>query len=991
MSNYTKTTNFASKDNLSPGNPLKIVKGTEIDTEFNNIQTAVGTKTDNASANITGGTIVGITDLAVADGGTGASTATAALNNLLPSQTGNANKYLQTDGTNASWDAVSLSTSDITGTLPVANGGTGVTSSTGTGNVVLSNSPTLVTPALGTPASGTATNLTGLPISTGVSGLGTGVATFLGTPSSANLASAVTDETGSGALVFANSPTLVTPALGTPSALVGTNITGTASGLTAGNVTTNANLTGAITSTGNATSLGSFSSANLLGALTDETGTGSAVFATSPTLVTPILGTPTSATLTNATGLPISTGVSGLGTGVATALAVNVGSSGAPLVNGGVLGTPSSGTATNLTGLPISTGVSGLGTGVATALAVNVGSAGAAVVNGGALGTPSGGTATNLTGLPLSTGVTGTLPVANGGTGQTSYTDGQLLIGNSTGNTLAKATLTQGTGITITNGNGTITIAASGGGGSGDVVGPASSTDNAFARFDSTTGKLLQNSTGATLSDTGAAVFTGALDVLGNSTSGSNIKLYEDTDNGTNYVAFKAPDTIASNVTWTLPSADGTNTQVLQTNGSGVLSFATVSGGASAATPTALGTVYGKQTASGASPYLTAYGYEAANANTGTNNVAVGYQAAYTNTSGSAITAVGAAAAYNSSTASGVTAIGFNALTNSTGSNNTAVGHHSLRTNTTGTFNVAVGGGVAGDSFGSLGSNTTGSNNTAVGLQALLNNTTASYNTAIGFEALKANTTAAQNTAVGHHAFLVNTTGDNNSGLGTFVLRACTTGSENVGLGVSAGQSITTGSSNTCVGSGAGTLVTTGTHNTIIGRIAGSSTGPTTGVRNVLIGYDARTSASGSNNQLVIVSGQTATGKGDNTGYINPQEGGVYQGNNSSTWSTTSDRRLKKNIVDNNIGLEKLTQIQVRNFEYRVAEEITDLPQDQAIKKTGVQLGVIAQELQAVLPECVKTESTGVMTVDQDNLTWYMINAIKELKAEFDAYKLTHP
>jgi hypothetical protein len=107
--------------------------------------------------------------------------------------------------------------------------------------------------------------------------------------------------TGSGNNVLSNSPTLVTPALGTPSALVGTNITGTADGLTAGNVTTNANLTGAITSVGNATSLGSFSSANLLAALTDETGSGANVFATSPTLVTPILGTPSSGTLSNCT------------------------------------------------------------------------------------------------------------------------------------------------------------------------------------------------------------------------------------------------------------------------------------------------------------------------------------------------------------------------------------------------------------------------------------------------------------------------------------------------------------------------------------------------------------------------------------------------------------------------------------------------------------------------------------------------------------------
>jgi hypothetical protein len=348
------------------------------------------------------------------------------------------------------------------------------------------------------------------------------------------------------------------------------------------------------------------------------------------------------------------------------------------------------------------------------------------------------------------------------------------------------------------------------------------------------------------------------------------------------------------------------------------------------------------------------------NNTTASNNTAVGYQAGY-NYNGSYNTAHGYQAMYGSGT-----------VANNTGGNNTGVGNSALFSLSTGSENQAFG-------TTALYLNTTGSYNTAIGRDALRNNSTASNNTAVGYTAGYSNVTGTQNSFFGEGSGYA-TTGNYNAFFGTEINYNGGAGSNNSGLGHQALR-YATGSNITAVGYQAGNANTSGADGVYIGSGAGSNV--TTGNGGIYIGKTSQANAATDGSCVVI--GVNATGKGGSTFYVVAGGGSSYNGKNVATWDIASDQRLKKNIVDNTEGLSIISQIRVRNFEYRLPEEVTELPANQAIEKQGVQLGVIAQELQEVCSNCVNEETTGVLSVNSDNLTWHMINAIKDLKALVDA------
>ena len=269
-----------------------------------------------------------------------------------------------------------------------------------------------------------------------------------------------------------------------------------------------------------------------------------------------------------------------------------------------------------------------------------------------------------------------------------------------------------------------------------------------------------------------------------------------------------------------------------------------------------------------------------------------------------------------------------------------------------------------------------------------------SDNVAIGSYAMDACTGTEKSVAVGYLAGTALTTGTDGVYIGYKAGNAETTGDKNVVIGYEALRDANGSGSSTCIGFQAGEGISTADYVIAVGRAAmGWTTSSITGHGNTHIAYATNPAAADTTGELIVGAGTNGhTGKGTNTGFINPSGGAVYQGNNSSTWSTTSDRRIKKNIVDNNIGLAAINQLRVRNFEYRTEEEIiedypelTDVVKSAVVEKEGLQVGAIAQEIKEILPDVVVTASTGVMSVDPDNLTWYLVNAVQELSAQNDA------
>jgi trimeric autotransporter adhesin len=549
-------------------------------------------------------------------------------------------------------------------------------------------------------------------------------------------------------------------------------------------------------------------SAQLAAAVTDETGSGALVFATSPTLVTPALGTPASATLTNATGLPLTTGVTG------TLPTANGGTNLTSFTSGGVVYASSSSALT--TGSALTFDGSTLGLLTAASSPVNISSSSAS------------NTLIQLTNSNASKDLISRFR-QNGGSGNWwdltmegstndftfDYNDGEKLRITSAGDVGIGTSSPAGNLNVNTTGNTQVTISAGNTGLSRLVFQGQVSNNRGFIDYDNT-------------SSVRSFIFR------------------------TNEAEAMRLDSAANLGLGVAPSAWGSTFTALEigARGNSVSSFN--SGGIYLGANNYFnGTNFIYKVTAPASQYYTTDGLHIwQNAPSGTAGDPITFTQALT------LHASGGLSLGNT-TDPGVGTLNVNGLTVGRGAGavatNTAVGASALAANTTGAQNTAVG-------REALLSNLGGTANSAFGEDALVFNDSGSYNTAHGARALFSNTTASNNTAVGYQAGY-QSTGINNNYFGYQAGDTVTTGSYNLFVGSrsgSSGATAITGDGNTSIGEAAGfALQGAANYNTFLGQSSGSAI--TTGSKNTIIGgysgnqggLDIRTSS----NNIVLSDG----------------------------------------------------------------------------------------------------------------------------------------
>ena len=949
------------------------------------------------------------------------------------------------------------------------------------------------------------TNTTITPAIGNVTGLATGIATFLQTPTSANLAAAVSDETGSGSLVFATSPTLVTPALGTPASGVMTNVTGLplSTGVTGtlpiGNggtgqttASTAFNALSPITTAGDLIIGNGTNSATRLGIgsnnyVLTSNGTTASWAAVPSSMVYPGAGIP------NSTGSAWGTSYSTTGSGTVVALATSP-----------VFVTPTLGAAS-------ATSISTSGTETAGAFVANkviTGSLNAGAFSYGTLAYSDIDIFSSYT-LSVNNYVQKILQNTNSGTAASA----DFVISNNLG---TASTYYGDFGITssgyntpgqnITNTPNTVYLQAVT---TGLAIGTLNANTTTFYSNSTQSAQISTAGVWSLVNDAsihglaiglgnGSVAYNTALGdtALGGSNSGSSGQntavgyhtLYSNTSGSFNS-AFGCA-TLQANTTGTNNTASGQNALYTNTTGSynSAFGFGSLFSNTTANNNVAVGyqsmyanTTGAANTALGTSSFLAnttgsnnvALGFAAMESNTtGSYNVAIGRNALDLNTTGSNNTAIGYQAAYNSTTSAGSTVIGYqagysattNTLNNTvfigyqagyyqTGASNTAIGYSSfvgsttpannngyqntaigqeaLKSNTTASNNTAVG-------YQAMQLNTTGTQNTAIGMQAMISNTTGNYNVAIGgqdsttYPALYANTTGASNVAVGNGSLGKNTTASNNTAIGYQAGYSCTAGGGNTFLGYQAGYTFSGGSgntyNNTCVGifagytlgsgvygnsfigSNAGKLMTTGLNNTILGAYSGNQGGLDIRTSNnyiVLSDGDGNPRLVGASNSSIRIAcenyasdpsstnygvsinntgtGSRFYGQGTGTetqiefGNRNGARGSIQTNSTVTLYNTTSDYRLKEDVIPMVNALNTVSALKPCTYIWKIDGSAGQ--------------GFIAHELAEVVPDCVSGEKDAVnedgsikpQCIDTSFLVATLTAAIQELNAKVTA------